>query len=501
MAKYQRILSYFPAFYRSGDPYKLLHYVVERLAQPVEEADTHLFRIQRSHRVNVAEHVEDIMRLAAVLNLTPYEFEDILQDPGFDYDLKLNIMRSRVKRIAAVHLDGLGTPWAVMEAAAVFLNAEMLPADIPADIPASKKSASKTTPTTPTTKKNARKIFISHLDSERFSHKARVKFTHVPQTPTGSIYLFENPLRRKKIPFADRYHMDSWTVNNKNVLASPVKIVIKGVGEGTVLPRVFCPRTREGILFNGIVPAGKMLIIDKANGAMMDNKPVDPWLIYYKGGLFGFGNMDHPDDMFAVEEGNVTEPFNGNAANLIAAPYKKTKTVPAAPVGKSQWHFSIEEGVFDRSLFGFSVQAVHTGPIGKFDSNTDFDKCLFDYPAAAVAGMAWDERIPCAFKLLLPAHIPAAAKEEQPQAETGQETKPGNIVSRLGNIIPRFKAAGIHAYVDKATDGWVLGDCVIRDGNADSGEGIDQRPTALYGKNTDRFVEFAVENGGTVEPK
>ena len=126
MPKSERILNLFPSFYRASDSSKLLVDIVRRLAEPLEEADTLLFRIQRAHRLTVAEHTEDLMRLAAVLNLTPFHFEDILSYSGLEYDNKLKLIRHRIQQVARIHLDGLGTPWAVMQSAAVFMNAGII---------------------------------------------------------------------------------------------------------------------------------------------------------------------------------------------------------------------------------------------------------------------------------------------------------------------------------------------------------------------------------------
>lgn len=154
MAKSDRILSFFPAIYGATETGKLLREVASILSQPLEEADTHLFRIQRSHRLKVAENADDIIRLAGVLNLTAFHFEDIVDHKSLDYSQKLSLMRDRVQRVARVHLKGLGTPWAVMESAAIFLNASIVP-ERPGDPE------------------------IKHLDDERFSHKAVVEFPHV----------------------------------------------------------------------------------------------------------------------------------------------------------------------------------------------------------------------------------------------------------------------------------------------------------------------------------
>src|SRR5690349_15692301 len=100
MAKADRVLDLFPAFYRAHDATKLLAQVVAALAAPLDEADSHLFRIQRAHRLLVAEHAADIVRLAAILRLTSYHFEDLLADHTLLYDTVLALMRERVTRVA-----------------------------------------------------------------------------------------------------------------------------------------------------------------------------------------------------------------------------------------------------------------------------------------------------------------------------------------------------------------------------------------------------------------
>jgi hypothetical protein len=463
MAKFERILSFFPWFYRATDGTKLLYNVVNRLAQPLEEADTHLFRIQRSHRLNVAEHVEDIILLAACLNLAAYDFEDILRDPGLDYHEKMALMRQRVQRIAGVHLQGPGTPPAVMESAAIYLNADIVPG-----------------------KKND--PLIKHVDKEGYSHKAVIEFSHVPGKPREQIYLHENPLRRKKIELTERYPMNSWAIKNENVMESPVRLVVKGLGERTVLPCIFCPQTGEGILFNGVVPEGKTLIIDEANGAMLDRQPVDDWLTYFRGGIFDFSKVSGNEANFVEEQGGILRPFDGNLENIVSLPFREKKPVPRAPIGGSEWYYKAEEGVYDGNEYDFSLYAMNHEPIGEYEGNYGFDECIFDHPASAVVGMAWDERIPCAFKLVLPRAVPNI--EASDGDGESSEKQPVIDVSRIGNILPRFKAAGIQCFVDMAKDGWILGTGVIRDPGAVEGEGVTLHATRLYGQKTDQLVEI-----------
>ena len=72
MAKADRILEFFPSYCGANDSTKLLHEITRMLAAPLEQADTHLLRIQRAHRIKVAEHADDIVRLGGALNLTAF---------------------------------------------------------------------------------------------------------------------------------------------------------------------------------------------------------------------------------------------------------------------------------------------------------------------------------------------------------------------------------------------------------------------------------------------
>ena len=466
MAKFERILNFFPGFYEATDQTKLLREVVRLLSQPLEDTDTELFRIQRAHRLKVAEHADDIIHLAGTLNLNAFHFEDILNNNTIDYSQKLDLMRERVQRIARVHLNGLGTPWAVMESAAIFLNANIIP-------------------------ESSGDPLIKHIDKGSSSHKAIIEFTHLPGKPSDRIYLHENPSHRRKVEPEEKWPINFWSVENANAESSATKFVIRGIGDRTVLPGIFCPESQEGIVFNGIVPDGKTLVIDENNGAMLDSQPVDEWLIYFKGGIFDFNKSNA--STFADEHVVSTNPFDGDFDKIISRPFKKKAPVPRVRAGRSKWYFKVEEGVFDGSDFDYSVCATNHKPIGVFDEDSEFDKCVFDFPASGVAGMAWNEKIACCFKLLLPNHVPphhenSTDLEDNTTDDNVNSGQSANYISRVGNILPRFKAAGIKAFVDKAKDTWILGESVLRNSTAKEGEGVEFHATLLQNQNADIFV-------------
>jgi hypothetical protein len=458
MAKTDRILNLFPAIYATLDKTKLISCVVQQLGQTLEEIDTHLFRIQRAHRIRVAESIEDILRLAAVLNLSAFYFEDIITDRNFLYENKLNIMRQRLQRIASLHLLGLGTPWAIMECAAIFLNGRIAA-------------------------ENSGDSLIRHLDSEWFSHVANLQPLTGPADTRQRLYLYENPLRRVKIEPAWRWSMDSWPLDNKNITDSRIKLMIRGVQDRTILPALFCPATGEGIMFYGIIPDGKMLVFDET-GARLDNYSVDNWLIYFKGGFADFSLLDNAN----FSEGSATPDslFDGDLSGILYNPIGHKKPALTAPVGQSEWSFKIAEGIYDASLCDYAAFVPNHEPIGIFNQDYSFDNCVFDGPASAVLGMAWEEHIPCSFKLALPKEALSADRIASP----GDDTSSKNAAARIASLLPRFKAAGIKAYVDYSKDAWYLGEGLIRNGQTSSGAGIGNNSTILSDLNSDKIVLF-----------
>ena len=144
MGKTGAILDVLPSVYGAGDEGKLLVYALRALAIPLEAADGDLYRIQQAHRLPVAPHARDILNLAGALDLDEVHFEDLLESE-LDYELRLALLRKRVRQIAALHLDGLGDADAVMSAAAILLAGELAPTP-----PVSRSSASSTRTATPT---------------------------------------------------------------------------------------------------------------------------------------------------------------------------------------------------------------------------------------------------------------------------------------------------------------------------------------------------------------
>ncbi len=474
MPKHERALALFPSFYDAMQPNGVLYQVAQRLAEPLERADTSLFRIQRAHRLQVAEDLGDLVLLAAALNLTPHHFDDILSEPPLEmgegghfrqrlidaYAGRLDAARDRVRRVARLHLDGLGTPWAMLEGAAIFLGADV-----------------RAEPGAPR---------VHHEDENGFSHWADVSFPRASGAPRARIYLHENPLRRHKSDTADRYPLGRWSEQGQHVEAPAARVVIQGIGDRAVLPCLFCASTGEGIAFNGIIPDGATLIIDQATGATINGRQADDFVSFDVGGRFDIAGQFDPragaTGRFIIERNGPQALFNGDVSRLVEGPRLRRTETPMVPVGTSEWVFTVAIGVLDVSLVDFAVFATPSEPVGIYGEPPGWDATVFDYPPSARAGIGWDERMPCALKVLVPPRLPLPS-------EPGVEPQwIQTDLGRISTLLDRVRPAGIRAFVDVARDDWLLGESVIRVATPTGSDGVDRRTTAIHAPGTDRFI-------------
>lgn len=457
MAKVDRIAGYFPSFYAPKGSNKLLYLLLQILALPLEEGDTTLFRIQRTHRLPVAEQVQDVLRLAGALNLTASHFEDILTQKDAAYSKKLEMVKDRIQRIAKLHLLGLGTPWAVLESAAIFLNAEIVPED-------------------------AGRPLVLHIDPDGYSHRSVIEFSYLPDKAREQVFLHENPLVRNKVDPEPRWNLNAWYTESKNSEPSRALISIQGTGDRTVIPSIFCPDAEEGILFFGRIPDGATLLIDES-GAKLDQQSVDEWLLSFDGGIYDFSIAD--SSHFVVEQPAAAYPFEGKQ-RIFSRAFTSKKTVPEVLPGRYEWRYHSCEGVWNQHLIDYCVYATPGEPIGSYDHDFDYEASVYDFSPNAITGMAWDERIPCSFKLVLPQSAPQTqGAQSDPENSPEPSLLPVNFV---GGFIPRFKAAGIRAYVDQAKDAWILGQSFIRAQSSTETRGTQIHSTKLLNEKIDTYV-------------
>ena len=480
MPKHERVLSLFPSFYDATQPLSLLYQVAQRLSEPLEAADTRLYRIQRAHRLLVVDDLGDLLRLAAALNLSPAHFADILgeaaPDPGSDgnaglrrwlieaYSARLHAARDRVQRIARVHLDGLGTPWALLEGAAIFLGAHVLGDSQGHEV-------------------------VHHEDDAGYSHWVDVAFRRTRGEPVARIVLHENPLRRCAPEMAERYPVRSWGVRAATVEPTPARIVIQGIGDRAVLPSVYCSATGEGISFNGVIPDGATLVVDAMRGASLDGQPADSFISYDVGGRFDEGGQFDPTSgaigRFIVERDGPRRRFEGDLVAAGNGPRRRRGPHPVMPVGESSWVLTVATGVHDESDVDYAVFAIPHEPIGQCDEPPGFDATVFDFQASARVGIGWDERIPCAVKLLVPPLQPVASL---PDVDASSALRVPTDAGRISAMMDRFRPAGVKVFVDLGRDEWILGRSLVRASGATDGPGIEFDTTMVSVPGSDRFL-------------
>lgn len=449
MPKADKILGMFPAVYRATETQSLLGEVVRAGAQPFEEADTHLFRVQRAHRLNVAEHPQDIVRLAAALNLGTFHYGDLLALPYAEIERMLTLMRRRTQRVARIHLAGAGTPWAIIEGAATFLNAIIEP-------------------------REAGGPLLRKQDREGYSYEAAIRFDQAEGSPADRLVLHENPFRRKRVEAVERYTGDVWPTVNETPDPAPLAVVIRGIGDRTVRPSLYCPANGQGVMFDGVVPDGASLIMDETGQARLDGEVVNQWVLTWRGGVFDEAEFGR--DKVVVEDSTEVPPFAGDEDPPVYQP----RLLPTeAPAGRGEWAFSVAEGRWDGAEWDFAVFPMPDLPSGVYDGDFNFDQSVFTVAPNAVVGMGWNERIACAFKLLLPREPPAV----------GAGTKdPINYAGRVAAVMPRLRAAGVRAYVETIPDSWRIGESTIRSGAATEGEGVERRSTTVRGRYAEMFA-------------
>ncbi|HYN82260.1 MAG TPA: hypothetical protein VES88_12210 [Gemmatimonadaceae bacterium] len=470
MPKSSRILGLFQSTIAT-ESFSTLATVVSALAGPIEEADTLLFRIQRAHRIRVATQTNDVLLLANALNLQEQHFSDLRSDEDISYDRLLTAMKRRVERVARLHLDALGTPKAVVDAAAIMLDAEL--------------TRKTDTP------------WLRRLDAEAYSYVTDIDFGEGRSggRQRGRIYLHENPLRPRTVPSTPRTPLDAWLVSGDNVDSSPARIVIDGIDDRAVLPSVFCPMTGQGVTFYGVIPAGSRLVIDVEDGARLDGRPVNDWVSFDVGARADYGRYNA--DGYVVERDGARDPFDGDMSRLFTAPYRRIKPVPSIPPGTTEWVFAVEEGTYDQSNADYAVYALPPEPRAVFDQDPGYDESVYDFAPSASVAMTWYERMPCAFKLLVPAETPAYAPDAPPtSAVVPAEIEAANTeahyattdLGRISAFVTRCRAAGVRAFIDTIRPEWVLGESIVRAADASSGPGITTATTIVRLEGSDRII-------------
>jgi hypothetical protein len=511
-ARTQTILRRLPRHLGADDPGKLFMTVVDGLDGELEVKSRQLGRVRRAHALADADEEHDVLLLAGLHDLhedaftllrqrlaavraahatpatAPATLPDLLGLPpdafpawpdetdasasearladALDvlaaYPSELDLLRSTVTSVIALHRRGNGTVTALLGAAAAYLQLEL------ADI----------------------------VDTDdRYWHVAgcndRMRLTR-PESPGSHpattalqpqrelLALEENPLRQQDSEPVERRHGDRFHLLRSGFETVPATIRVVGVGDRTVQPMVVNLDTGFGVVFTGSVPDGQELRFESDGRVTLANASVARLSYSFTGGVysdatqsdltrdftFAGGSGPAPTAMFAV-----TEPIDDGFAPDAAFPHVDGLLESASlVVGESRWAFFVREANYGRAAAAVADElAVPVFEAAVFDASVYEPVTTAGSPSSAKIGFSWQEHEPFAARLWVPLRFSTLDAD-------GEVT----LKERLRLQLDRHRAAGIHVYVEYADDRWTVPGGVLRDAGSDEPLGTVIVGTAVW---------------------
>ena len=406
-----KILSRFPSFMRVEGPEKSVGVIAAGLGYDLDEAERLMTHIQRAHRLMLAEEERDIFQLAALVGIQRADLLILRKfyEKGF-YDLNvesaekaytqyLNDLKESVRRIVRVMLQGCGTIWALVEGAAILIDADTMGG-------------------------------LEHTDAGEvrggFIHRVPIKYTVIENQErvdkSSFIYLVENPLVDRMTDDKERQQREEFSARRVGFFNEPVSVHITGVSDRTVWPMVINQDTHEGIGFRGSLTDGQRLVFAADGRVYLDGAEVTDRGYYFRGALFDHTshNSTALKDPFCVAK--PTGSLNRNYPRHEIAPLEKLP-VPILRLDESVWRFSVEEGAFDASGFDEAVFTTGGSPT----------------PIMGQVQLRWREHEPFSVAVLIPADL----KSLEATMLEGQDLR-----ELVRGGLERFRAAGIKLTVD-----------------------------------------------------
>ncbi len=477
-----KILGRFPSFMRMDHPGKNLAEAARSLGEDLDESERLLLGVQSAHRLTAAEEERDVLRLASLLGLEPADFAILrklydkgIYDPGpgdlsleesrdFQYSDYLAELKDWIQRIARILLDGCGTVAALLEGAAILVDAD--PDGGPdggAPVPAKATGV----------------VALEHPDAglpfggfiHRMAVKYRMKVDGAWTLQSGFIYLVENPILEKTTGDVDRIEDEWFKVKRGGFYHGQVTIQVTGTGDRTVRPMVINESLRMGVGYRDALADGQVLVFARDGKVYLNGVDATDKAYVFSGGM-----LDTPDTKFSPADGDpdpdpgavTVQPVGAMDRNFPRPIVTPTATLPVTKMhlGESQFRFSVEEGAFDASEFG---QCVFSFPIPLDSKMIPIDPPPFPDPSGKV-NLTWNEHDPFSVLVLLPTEL----KSLETDLLDGQDLRK---LVRAG--LERFRSAGVKLVVDYFEDKWILGTGVLEDAADPSGTGVDFDPTTL----------------------
>jgi hypothetical protein len=432
-----KILARFPNFMRAEQPGKALGEVAVALGKDLDEAERMMTAIQQSHRLSAASEERDVLQLASLLGLERADFFILRKfyEKGFfrleiqkaateqereerAYAAYLAELKDSVRRITSIMLDGCGTIHALLEGAAILVNADAVGA-------------------------------VEHTDANEpqggFIHRLPVSYPLVENgrriTRRGYISLVENPIVDRESEEMERRQRQYFRVRRRGFFDGNVTVLIRGTANRTVKPLIVNRSTHEGIGFRGVVADGQTLAFTPDGKARLDGQDVTKSCFYFRGALADDSTFESGAAKDAL---CVVKPQGSLSRNF---PRPSIVTLAKLPLlmlrlGESIWRFSVEEGAYDASAFDEAVFAL---PVD--------DEARNNLPASGRVNLKWREHEPFSVLVLLPADLKALENSLLRELDLREMVRAG---------LERFRTAGVSVGVDYFDEKWIKDRNIIK---------------------------------------
>lgn len=487
------ILERFPRHLDLTREDKVFAQVVDGLSRELDVKTMQIGRVRKSHRLDQAEELRDLLLLAGLHDLRPIRFDlarlrlekigavaKVLTDSASDatardeavtrltallpladlggyaanqpalaaaladltgFASQLAILRYQIKALIRIHRDGNGSVRSLLEACAAYLHLQVNQ--------------------------------IAHVGND-YWHIAYcndlitlpLPAEGVPASVTDDwLALEENPFKETAIAPEPYPHGGRRKIIRNGFDPVPVAITITGIEDRTWYPMVVDVDKGHGLYYAGQIEDGQILEFTADGRVLLAGAPADNRAFAFTGGVFaeesGRVTATATEFAFCTEQG--TTPHGQAAVFVETAPVTDgfSATMPhmgglspviTLAVGATNLRFFVRIAHFGSR---FSLPPTDQAAKESYSAGC-FDTSLFALDQtgagstnpAALLGFAWEEREAFKVRVWLPSRF------ESYDADNGQEDLP--LADRLRPLLDRHRAAGINLEVCYASDLWEL---------------------------------------------
>lgn len=368
----------------------ILRSVLALIAGKLAEFDEDMDRVRRSHWVDTAFDMVDLVKIGALFQVLPADWETE------------SLYRARLKAVVAARLRGAVTRdvlefvlLVILEGARTALGSRY------GDLPV---AAGTGTP-------------VFHTG---------------PDGPADRPAFIEFPVRRRRpVSLADGAAavrpLTKIPLQNHGLFPAPLRGAIRGMAGGrTLVPLIANLTNGDVLVYRGGIACGQTLLM----GVAAD------------GGLIAtLDGADVTADMISARGFVPGEPFTP------LAPDPDPRPVMLEHGENSLWVFPL--ALFDAPSLGSAVLGMPSADTGHGrwaggDAETPpFGKALFEQPPAMSLDLFWDERAPATFRFMIPAGIVRRPTGSATDAATERD----RLIGLMQQTVAGLRAAGVDGQV------------------------------------------------------